>query len=131
MRFFGDSTHILIKKVFKMEMEVSYVIGENIRKYRTYKNLTQEQLGQAVHKSSSVIANWERSRNAPSVYDIINLCEYFKCTPNDLFGYNEQPEVKSYLEEYAKRLTKLAALRKQKADVDEEIRYWSNMTPKP
>ncbi|MDR2655791.1 MAG: helix-turn-helix domain-containing protein [Oscillospiraceae bacterium] len=62
-------------------------IGENIRKHRKMLNLKQEDVAKHVGKSRNVVANWEAGINSPDVNTVEQLCELFKISPNDLFGW--------------------------------------------
>lgn len=87
-------------------------IAEMIRKYRILNNLKQEELATMLGRSKSVISNWERGDNAPDTDMIEKLCEIFKITPNEIYGWEpntiaahsahnlskeEQEKVKEYI----------------------------------
>lgn len=68
-------------------------LNENIRAFRIYCNLTQQDLSEALGKSKNVISNWERGDNSPSQDEILKLCQIFTCTPNQLLGWEASPDV--------------------------------------
>lgn len=69
-------------------------LADNIKKFRTLSNLTQEQLASMLGKSKNVISNWERGDNKPDSDIIEDMCRIFKIAPNQLYGWEsiEQPQ---------------------------------------
>ncbi|MBR1629529.1 MAG: helix-turn-helix transcriptional regulator [Lachnospiraceae bacterium] len=51
------------------------MFGENLRKLREEKGLSQKQLGQQVFVSPSAIANWEIGRRLPDAVMILRLAK--------------------------------------------------------
>lgn len=62
-------------------------IGENIKKFRVERNMTQADLGERVGKAPSVIANWEAGTNRPDVDSVMKMCSVFEIDANTLFGW--------------------------------------------
>lgn len=55
-----------------------YIFGENLKKYRKAKKITQEMLAKRLNMSHAIISNWERGIKYPmldKVYDIANVLE--------------------------------------------------------
>lgn len=53
-----------------------YAFGENLKKYRKEKKITQSMLADRLHMSHAIISNWERGVKYPmldKVYDIANI----------------------------------------------------------
>ena len=71
-------------------------IGENIKNFRIFRSIKQQELADALGKSKSVISNWERGENAPDVESCQKLCQIFNVTPNQLFGWESNPEFEVY-----------------------------------
>ena len=60
--------------------------GNNLKKIRQEKNMTQEELAKRINTSRSNIANYENDKNMPSI-DILNkLSEILNCTTDYLLG---------------------------------------------
>lgn len=60
--------------------------GNNLKKIRQEKNMTQEELAKKINTSRSNIANYENDKNMPSI-DILNkLSEILNCTTDYLLG---------------------------------------------
>lgn len=54
--------------------------------YRKKANLTQYQVSTALNVSQSYYSRLEKGKGFPDAKQILQLCEIFNCTPNDLFG---------------------------------------------
>lgn len=65
------------------------MIGENIKRLREEKGLTQAQLAEMLPCSQVLIVLWERGdRNVTSTY-IPHLCRALDCDPNELYGMED------------------------------------------
>lgn len=58
--------------------------GENLRKLRKSKKLSQEKLAEKIGVSRQSVSKWECSESYPEMKHIIGLCQIFKCHINDL-----------------------------------------------
>lgn len=83
-------------------------LNENIKNFRIFRGIKQQQLADALGKSKSVISNWERGENSPDPDSCEKLCKILKVTPNQLFGWEENPD-------YVKHVQKM---QKYQADID-------------
>ncbi len=61
-------------------------IQNNIREMRTKKNITQEQLAEAVGVSRQTIVAIEKSNYTPSLLLAINLARFFDVSVENLFS---------------------------------------------
>lgn len=96
-------------------------IGENIRNFRQFRNMTQVELGKALGRSKNVVSNWERGDNEPDLDTIAEICRVLKVTPNQMFGWEKNPDYEARLqriEEYGRRILELE---KQKKKLDKEL----------
>ena len=103
-------------------------IGENIKKFRVFRKMTQAELGEAVGRSKNVVSNWERGDNAPDLDTLEKICKILKVTPNQMFGWEKNDEYERYrhhLEAFKMRYRELIAqrqiLEKQMADLRKEM----------
>ena len=64
-------------------------IGENIRKLRRERNLTQEQLGYELGVSFQAISRWENSTAYPDIEFLPVLAKYFGISIDELIGYDD------------------------------------------
>lgn len=96
-------------------------IRENIRNFRQFRNMTQVELGKALGRSKNVVSNWERGDNEPDLDTIAEICRVLEVTPNQMFGWEKNPEYEdrmARLNEYAIRMTELE---KQRAKIEKEL----------
>lgn len=58
--------------------------GENLKKIRKEKNMSQEQLAEKVNVSRQSVSKWETGESYPEMNNILELCKIFNCNINDL-----------------------------------------------
>lgn len=71
-------------------------IGENIRKYRTRKNLTQEQLASIVGVSPQAVSKWECGETIPDGTLFIPIADALEISLDCLCGYEKVYESDTY-----------------------------------
>lgn len=64
--------------------------GENIRKYRKLRNLTQEELAEQLDVSFQAVSSWEREEYAPDVRKLLKLSEVLDVSLSDLAEERKQ-----------------------------------------
>jgi len=69
-------------------MEMS--IGTNIKRLRTAKNITQEQLSAAMNITCAAVSKWERGETYPDITLLQPLAYFFGVTLDELMGYNQE-----------------------------------------
>ena len=62
------------------------VIGQNIKRIRLLKNLTQEQLAEKLDKSINFISLIERGESGISISTIIDICNALQINSDELFN---------------------------------------------
>ena len=62
-------------------------LGENIRKYRLLKNLSQQKLGELLGFSARTVSDWECNNTEPSINTIKELVKVLDVTYDELFDY--------------------------------------------
>lgn len=62
-------------------------LGENIRKYRTDKNMTQEFLAESLGDTRQSISKWETGSSDPSTTNLIALARVLEVEVKDLLNY--------------------------------------------
>ncbi len=55
-------------------------MGENVRRLRTVKGLTQEQLAQAIGISQTMIMRIENGSKLPGIATVIAIADFFQCS---------------------------------------------------
>ena len=76
-----------------MDSKISFVaIGQQIKKRRNEKNYSREQLAELMKVSPATVKDLERGINTnPTLKTINAICVCLDCSPNYLFGIDEQP----------------------------------------
>jgi putative transcriptional regulator len=64
-------------------------VSNRIRDYRVERDLTQDELGQAVGVSRQSIISIERGRYTPSLYLALRFAQFFQCSTDKLFKLKE------------------------------------------
>ncbi|PFZ03795.1 transcriptional regulator [Bacillus pseudomycoides] len=72
------------------------MIGEIIKKLRRKKNITQEQLGNAIGVSKMAISYFEKGKKAPGRETLEKIADYFNITTDYLLGRSDDPELTEY-----------------------------------
>jgi len=67
-------------------------IGENIKKLRSEKGVTQEQLAEHLSITYQSVSKWENNITAPDLYLIPMIAEYFGVSINRLFRVIRNPD---------------------------------------
>lgn len=65
-------------------------IGENIKRLRKAKNVTQEQIAEVLGISVTAVSKWERNETYPDITLLFPLAHYFGVTLDELMGYDEE-----------------------------------------
>lgn len=58
--------------------------GDNLKKLRKSRNLSQEMLAEKMNVSRQSVSKWENGESYPEMNNILELCKIFKCHINDL-----------------------------------------------
>lgn len=79
------------------------MLGDNIRKLRELRGLTQEELAKKLNVSRTTMSSWEINRTEPSSGQITQMSKILGCSVSMFFGEEElpEPEVKLKKEEIA------------------------------
>lgn len=67
------------------------IIGENIRKYRKLRNMSQDELAEAIGANRVTISKYENGGYLPSIPALERLATALRVTPSELSG-NIEPE---------------------------------------
>ncbi len=62
--------------------------GDNLKKIRIFKKLSQEDLAEKVNVSRQSISKWETGDSYPTMNNLLELCKIFRCKINDLVNDN-------------------------------------------
>lgn len=59
----------------------------HLKEFRETAKLSQREISSLLDIAQAHYWKWEKGKSFPNAKQIIRLCEIFKCTPNDLFGF--------------------------------------------
>lgn len=78
-------------------------IGENIKRLRRAKNITQEKLASHLNVSTQAVSKWERNETYPDITMILPLSTYFDVSCDELLGLNKaknEIKINELIDEY-------------------------------
>lgn len=96
-------------------------LGENIKNFRTFRRITQQELADYLGKSKSVISNWERGENSPDVDSCEKICKLLRVTPNELFGWEKCKEYEAWRIKVQESAEKIQILKNKVSKMLSEI----------
>lgn len=80
------------------------MFGENLKRLRLARGLSQVELGQLTQLGQSNISAWERGERSPLPEGLIKLANFFDCSIDYLLGYdtttNEDDDSYIFLQKY-------------------------------
>ena len=100
---------------------MSTAVNTNIKNFRTFKGITQDDLAKRIGKSKNVISNWERGDNSPDLDSVAKICVELDVTPNQLFGWERYMAYEEYLQRIKATKAKIAELEARKDMIQKEI----------
>ena len=68
--------------------------GDNLRKIRKSKKMSQEQLAEKMNVTRQSVSKWENGESYPEMNNILELCKIFNCKLNDLV-LADMPDISS------------------------------------
>lgn len=68
-------------------MEIT--IGENIRRLRIERRMTQEQLAEILNVTNAAVSKWERGDSFPDITMLFPIADYFGVSVDALIGHEE------------------------------------------
>lgn len=57
-----------------------------LKEFREAYKFSQREIANKLNMTQANYWLWEKGKSFPNAKQIMQLCEIFKCTPNDLFG---------------------------------------------
>ena len=83
---------------------MSTIIGDNIKKMRRERKITQEALAAHLGLSCQAVSKWERGDSLPDISVIVPLANFFRVTTDEILGVNvarRESDIQQYLKSYA------------------------------
>ena len=72
--------------------DLSFAIGQNIRKYRKLRGLTLEKLADVLETETNYLGQCERGERRFSLDKLIRLIQFFGVTPNDIIPVPQEDD---------------------------------------
>ena len=94
--------------------------GDNLKQIRKSKNISQEELAEKLGVSRQSVSKWETGENYPSMYNIMCLCDIFKCKINNLV-HESMSDINSLDEEIKMNVVKFKDEKQKKVKVLSKI----------
>lgn len=69
-------------------MELSKIIGNNIKQARKIKGLTQKQVAQIFHMTQQQYSRFENGIYELNYQQVFEICKLLEITPNELFEFD-------------------------------------------
>jgi len=89
--------------------------GENLKKLRKSRNLSQEDLAEKVGVSRQSVSKWETGDAYPEMNNILELCKIFNCKINDLV-HKDMSDIDSLDKEIIMNVVKFNEKEQEKED---------------
>lgn len=105
LRNTGDSIHE--NEVYNMQL----YIGNNIKRLRRKKGITQETLAERMHVSTAAVSKWERNEALPDISMVLPLASYFGVSTDELLGL-DAAKTEERIQEIMNERNRLCALGK-------------------
>lgn len=86
-------------------------IGENIKRLRKQKGITQETLADHMHISTAAVSKWERNETLPDISMVIPLASYFGVSTDEILGL-DQTKNEETIQKYIRESERLASMGK-------------------
>ena len=93
------------------------MIGDNIKRMRRERNITQEELAEMFGVSCTAVSKWERGETYPDITLIFPLANYFGVSVDELMGYNSA-RVEQEIQDIIKQRNDLFNMGKMKEAVE-------------
>jgi len=97
-------------------------VNENIAKFRKFRKMTQADLAKQLGKSKNSVSNWESNGNTPDLDTIEKICNILRVSPNELFGWADNPEYLDYENRIKKTKERIKEINAMKENLERELR---------
>lgn len=95
-------------------------LGNNIKKLRNLKNMTQEDLAEILNTTSKSVSRWEQEITYPDISLLPLIANVFEVSVDELLGVENIKQ-----DEYVKKIKKKANDFQKINDYDNELRLWN------
>lgn len=85
---------------------MNITIGENLKRLRKTRGMTQEGLASQLHVSSQSVSKWERGESYPDITVLPTIANFFEITVDSLLG-NDKAQNERKIKEYCEKVREL------------------------
>ena len=75
---------------------VNNIVGNNIRRVRMARKMTQSDLADLIGRNQRTISNWEKGRRDPGSENLRSIADVLEIAPTELIGHNSAPDDTSF-----------------------------------
>ena len=100
-------------------------ISENMKNMRILRGYSIKDVADQLGCSPNSLSNWEKGKISPPVDYVEEMCKIYNVTANQLLGWEEYPELQAFVKEKKEILLELEKLQKQKADIEQRIKTYT------
>lgn len=106
---------------------IKRLMAYQIRMCRMMRGYTQQDIANQLQKSLNAVSSWELGKTSPSPDDMVRLCNILDITPNQLCGWDKNPELDKYISSHTATESDLIELRRQKKEIEQKIRIYNEI----
>lgn len=106
-----------------MDNQAKRLLAYYIRMLRQMRGFTQQDVADRLNKTTNAISNWELGNTSPPISDLLEMCEMFKVTPNQICGWDETPELVEYCKKKENATAMISELKKKKQEIEDQINF--------
>ena len=119
LRSTGDS-------IYENEVnDMQLYIGDNIKRLRRQKGITQETLAERMHVSTAAVSKWERNEALPDISMLLPLSSYFGVSTDELLGL-DAAKTEEKIQDVIRERNRLCALGKGREAFDLIVRAYQD-----
>lgn len=110
-----------------MEKEIKKKMAFYIKMIRQMRGFTQQDVATKLKKTTNAVSNWELGNTSPPIDDLVEMCKMFECTPNQICGWDDYPELMEYIVKTESAGEILVELQKQRNLLDDQIKQYKDL----
>ena len=97
-------------------------LQDNLRLLRLMHYLNYIELARKIGCSPNTISNWENGVGSPKQSAVEKLCDIYKITPNQLYGFERIPKLDIWVDNNEHILVEIESAQKAKMDAEKRLR---------
>ncbi len=98
------------------------IVNRNMRRLRIESKMTQKKIGDIIHLDHRTISGYENGLFEPGASVILEYCEFFHVTPNEILGFENKDELPDAVVATEEELQMVAGYRRRKVYMQDAIR---------